>query len=464
MKRIGLGTILSIGLNLFLLYWLFSTYEADQNFQAYVNTTVGPLSPFIVLTIGVGGGSGLGYFLLKRKHSDQSIAARIQKAKSFRPAFRPISTVASPSSALSKNLPTGVPPSPASKHTAYAVPSLAKTPSQTISRGGTTPSWSSGARTPPLGSSSAPKQDSFLKPSPSTSPPLKTDLTRTPQALQSPIPRSETAERLIPPKPQGDTLTRPDTPTPWKQEPASLGGGQADSSPIFQRPGLDLSARQDSATIGRTGPQPSPSPQPSQLPGSKWQPPESKTDTGIWTDSSKSPVPPVPSKWTPPAGPPSPQGQAPGPPNVPPRPGGIPQRPPIPGQQMGPRPFVYQGPPRPGQPGPMGVPGPFRPDPNRPPPGMGGQQRPPLPQPRPPPGLAGPMPQPWTPARQPQERKEPPSPGGQDRPSPSQSGAGSPPSAQKGSGEAGGGGEMDWDTALDTILKTLRKDRVGDKQ
>jgi hypothetical protein len=25
-----------------------------------------------------------------------------------------------------------------------------------------------------------------------------------------------------------------------------------------------------------------------------------------------------------------------------------------------------------------------------------------------------------------------------------------------------GGGEMDWDTALDTILKTLRKDRVGD--
>jgi hypothetical protein len=28
---------------------------------------------------------------------------------------------------------------------------------------------------------------------------------------------------------------------------------------------------------------------------------------------------------------------------------------------------------------------------------------------------------------------------------------------------AGGGGEMDWDTALDTILKTLRKDRgVGE--
>jgi hypothetical protein len=27
----------------------------------------------------------------------------------------------------------------------------------------------------------------------------------------------------------------------------------------------------------------------------------------------------------------------------------------------------------------------------------------------------------------------------------------------------GGGGEMDWDTALDTILKTLRKDRgVGE--
>ena len=30
-------------------------------------------------------------------------------------------------------------------------------------------------------------------------------------------------------------------------------------------------------------------------------------------------------------------------------------------------------------------------------------------------------------------------------------------------GATGGGGEMDWDTALDTILKTLRKDRgVGE--
>jgi hypothetical protein len=95
---------------------------------------------------------------------------------------------------------------------------------------------------------------------------------------------------------------------------------------------------------------------------------------------------------------------------------------------------------------------------------MAGQQRPPQPQSRPPAPLAGPMPQPWTPARQAQERKELPTAGGQDRPAPSETGAGPPPPVPKGSGEAGGGGEMDWDTALDTILKTLRKDRVGEKQ
>ncbi len=461
MRRIGLGTILSVGLNLFLLFWLFNQYEADPYFQTYVNGTVGQLYPFIVLTIGVGGGSGLGYLILKRKHGDQNIAARIQKAKSF----RPISTVASPSSAWSKSLPAGVPPSPASKHTAYAVPPLSKSPTQSISRGGTAPSWSTGARAPPLGSSSAQRQDTPLKPSPSTPPFLKSDVTRAPQTVQTPIPRAETPETPTAPRLQSDVLGRPTVPAPWRPDSTGLGERQPDSGPIFQKPGLDLATRQDTSTAGRTGPQPSPSPQPSQLPGSRWQPPEQKAEPRLWTDtSSKSPVPPAPSKWTPPGGSPSPQGQSPPPLNVPPRPGGVPQRPPIQGQQMGPRPFVPQGPMRPGQPGPMGVPGPFRQEQSRPPPGMAGQQRPPQPQSRPPAPLAGPMPQPWTPARQAQERKELPTAGGQDRPAPSETGAGPPPPVPKGSGEAGGGGEMDWDTALDTILKTLRKDRVGEKQ
>ncbi len=461
MKKIGLGTILSIGMNLFLLFWLFSQYEADQYFQTYVNTSVAQLYPFIVLTIGVGGGSGIGYLILKRKHGDQNIAARIQKAKSF----RALSTIASPSSSQTRNLPTGAPPSPSSKHTAYAVPPLSRNPAQSVSRGGTGPSWSTGARAPPLGSSAAQRQDTPSKPSSSVLPFAKSDIPRSPQTMQVSVPRPDTSETTTTPRLQGDVIGKPGAPTPWRPESAGLGERQSDSGPIFQKPGLDVAARPDSSASGRIGAQPSHPPQQTQPPGTKWQPPELKTDPAFWTDSSsKSPVPPAPSKWTPPGGPASPQSQAQPPLNIPPRPGGIPQRPPIPGQQMGPRPFVYQGPVRPGQPGPMGVPGQFRPDQNRPPPGMSGQQRPPQPQPRPTSPLAGPMPQPWTPPRQTQERNEPPGAGGPDRPAPPETRITSPSPTPKGAGEPGAGGEMDWDTALDTILKTLRKDRVGEKQ
>src|SRR5207249_4099889 len=62
------------------------------------------------------------------------------------------------------------------------------------------------------------------------------------------------------------------------------------------------------------------------------------------------------------------------------------------------------------------------------------------------------------------ERRESSGPG---KPQPPATGAeassGKQLSEQKNAPEgAGGGGEMDWDMALDTILKTLRKDRVGD--
>ena len=460
MKRIGLGTILSIGMNLFLLFWLFSQYEADLYFQNYVNTAVGQLYPFIVLTVGVGGGSGIGYLILKRKHGDQSITARIQRAKSF----RPVSTIASPSSAQTRNLPAGLPPSPSSKHTAYTVPPLSKNLGQGVPRGGAGTSWSTGARAPPLGSS-AQRQETPSKPSSSIPPFVKPDMARAPQTPQTSVPRLDTPEASTTQRMQGDVIGRPGTPTQWKPESAGLGERQPDSGPLFQKPGLEFTPRPESSAAGRIGTLPPQPLQSTQTPGPKWQPSEPKTDSTPWTESSsKSPVPPVPSKWIPPGGPPSPQGQAQPPPNAPPRPGGIPPRPPIPGQQMGPRPFVYQGPVRPGQPGPMGVPGPFRPDQNRPPPGMSGQQRPPPPAPRPASPLAGPMPQPWTPSRQAQEQNQPPGTGGQNRPAPSETRNPSPSPTPKGPVEGGGGGEMDWDTALDTILKTLRKDRVGEKQ
>jgi len=73
------------------------------------------------------------------------------------------------------------------------------------------------------------------------------------------------------------------------------------------------------------------------------------------------------------------------------------------------------------------------------------------------------MPQPWSPGQSP-EKKEPPSLGGSQQPSTTgaDTSAGKQGSEQKNAPEGSGGGEMDWDTALDTILKTLRKDRVGD--
>lgn len=78
------------------------------------------------------------------------------------------------------------------------------------------------------------------------------------------------------------------------------------------------------------------------------------------------------------------------------------------------------------------------------------------------------MPQPWTPPPANAERKDYSSSGISSNPlSSAQPGTESGPAKQAGEPKTapegtGGGGEMDWDTALDTILKTLRKDRVGD--
>jgi hypothetical protein len=129
----------------------------------------------------------------------------------------------------------------------------------------------------------------------------------------------------------------------------------------------------------------------------------------------------------------------------------------------------------------MGVPRPFGPDQNRPPlppPSTVG------PNPRPmPPQMSGrtlpsssstiaPMPQPWSPTSQTQDNNKSSTIPSQSstsnstelRPTIVSETPASPtsPATTDGSNTSGGG-EMDWDTALDTILKTLRKDRVGDK-
>jgi len=52
--KIRIGTTISILVNLFLTFWLVNQYLNDVYFQNYVNTSIGPYSPFIVLTIGLG--------------------------------------------------------------------------------------------------------------------------------------------------------------------------------------------------------------------------------------------------------------------------------------------------------------------------------------------------------------------------------------------------------------------------
>ena len=70
------------------------------------------------------------------------------------------------------------------------------------------------------------------------------------------------------------------------------------------------------------------------------------------------------------------------------------------------------------------------------------------------------MPQPWSPSSESTERKE------SSALSDIQGSLGKTSQEPKVTPEpvpGGGGGEMDWDTALDAILKTLRKDKVEDK-
>src|SRR5439155_19929718 len=85
MVKVRIGTTISFLVNLFLTFWLVNQYLNDIYFQNYVNTSIGPYSPSIVLTIGLGGGSGSGYVLLKRRQGDQGLVGKIQKPKPFKP-------------------------------------------------------------------------------------------------------------------------------------------------------------------------------------------------------------------------------------------------------------------------------------------------------------------------------------------------------------------------------------------
>ena len=254
-------------------------------------------------------------------------------------------------------------------------------------------------------------------------------------------------------------------PSQWKPEPDQPGERRSDMGTVFPTPG-PVEQKPGSESPGFGGPVgqvPKP-PQASQtpFPVSKWVSPDQRG--GQWTDPVPRPGLAAPQKWGPPPG----QGVGPRPPpqGGPPRPGSGPapgpagQRPPFPPGQ-GPRPLGYP-PGRPGQPGPVGVAPSFRSDQPRPPG--------PPPQGRPLQSPGGPLPQPWSPPK-PVEKGDL---GGvsQDKdvfgspPRPPQArGSDEPRQTETKAGDQGSpGGEMDWDTALDTILKTLKKDRgVGER-
>ncbi len=455
MVKIRIGTTISLLGNLFLTFWLVNQYLNDIYFQNYVNASIGPYSPFIVLTIGLGGGSGFGYILLKRRHGDQGLIGKIQKSKSFKPGSL-LSTGTPTASPSRQTLPTGAPPSTGSKHTVYAVPPLPKSSTPSSTRSTPNLTWSTGAKSS-TDSFPAQKQDAVGKSASAVLQSLRAEASKPTSSPFQPTPQNQSGPTVRqtpePPTRQAPSLA-------WNPPPSTMNEGRSESGPVFQKPGLDTSARQGVPFPSPSG-QP-PSSQSSPVP-SKWGPPD-RSGTGPSSDTGGvRSIPPLPTKWSPPSGSSNPQGSP--PPQGIPRPGPMPMRPPVPPTQGGPRPFVIQGPGRPGEQRPMAPPRPFGAGPPPRPPGMGNQPGPGQSAPRPSAPLGGPMPmpQPWKPPTQTPDKETSDSKERGD--SFNDLSSASSGTESKSPPAAGGGGEMDWDTALDTILKTLRKDRgVGESK
>src|SRR2546425_1256305 len=148
MKKLGLAFVVSLLANALLAGWLVAQYMSDVYFRAFVDQSFGSYSTYIILTIGVGGGSSLGYLFLRRKgHGDHLSLSGLQKTK----PFKADGGLHSPQMAApqSKVLPAGAPPTQPSKHTAYAVPPISKSsPPSSIGfqKGAASPTWTSAGK------------------------------------------------------------------------------------------------------------------------------------------------------------------------------------------------------------------------------------------------------------------------------------------------------------------------------
>ncbi len=491
MKSLPLAT--SLALNLLLVLTIANIYLSDQYFRDWVSVTINPLFPFLVLTLAVGGGSGLGYLFLQRKHPDQRASLRgLQKPRISKPGI----SVASPISS-SKVLPAGASPTTIPKQVAYAVPPPASSPrsSSTVSKQGPPTLSISPSKPPAMGTpgqsqafptlgrkdpSTQPAQTPSLRPEPQlpTSPPVLNQVRSVPPQWQpdsrpqlsgsgGPVvkpgqfgsqgfqPSANIPPPLTPPPTQ---LNRPpippagSSPVPIQQkwQPPGKSVSSSPSPPSQARPEIDASQKWSPLPNRTPGTQPSPT--------TIVPPPQTQPRQGL------QPFQPggSPRSFPPPA--------APGP--FAPRPmGPMTQRPPgIPYQPLG-------GPstsPRPGELGPIGVPRQFRPEPDKP--AIAPPQARPLPSPQgqwtsPPPSSIRPRPPgdnpqpPIYPKPGPNEAAQPPTRATENQLKPNeQPGTGGTGSNASESPGGAGGSEMDWDTALDTILKTLRRDRIRDEQ
>ncbi len=432
MRRLTAIALVSIALNIALTAWLVNNYFYDANFRGWVDFAIGRYYPYIVLSIGLGGGSGLGYLLLRRRGAEHSITGRLQKAKPLR---------GGPAGEQRAGLLSIASPAQSTKHTAYSVPPLPKTsPSQ--AQPNPSLSWGGGAKSSTLRTG---------PPRPSEAPPVTSS---PPFPAPSQTSRGETPpvgfknprfDQNLPPGPRLPQEPPPRFPpvSQWRLEPRP--GTERTFEPTRPPPkqGVETGTRVVPPAQG----------QPPGFQQSKWQPPESSVKPVQRVDNVPREGYSAP-KWLPPAGqsPKSSEG-------FPQRPNPFaPQRAPFGPPQPPPRPVAYPGGTRPPGFGAPIRPKPIQPDQTR---SLSGNpprqavQRPSVGPPGPQPPLAA------LPEKKPAVTGTADKPGARDVPTPEQ--PSSLVSQSKTDTEPVPAGELDWDTALDTILKTLRKDKVETK-
>ena len=453
MKKPSIMTLASIAANLILAASLAHVYQttSDTAFKTWVDQNI--LSTFtLVLSGSIIAGSTLGYFLLRRKAPNMGIGGRLQR---IGPQKQP-SLLPRPGgiSSQARNVPMGPPPGPTSKHTAYAVPPLSKAPSQPPKQ---STSWSAAPRQwspatfraqrqepeevpnspepsyptmqvepqPSVGAPGIPpadrqptgqvRQPEFTKPIPPPLAPAREPLQTGQIPRWVPQPGSQPLPPRTPAQYQSPTSDNQPAP-PYLRQPL---GPTADRPQGFAPPNNAPSR------LGPTGP------------------------ANSWTEPASTPAYSPPQKWLPPSASPVARTQALTSPSL----GQSPQNEPrqnLPGPQGAPRPLGYAGPLRQA---PVGeVPRyqerrPSAPS-SQPAPGFGTR---PIPGARP--GQTDNMLSPSSP--RPDMSRQSPTPSS--RPDQSDRPRDLPPTTSPTTGE------MDWDTALDAILKTLRKDKVEDK-